>query len=136
MYFEIILTGVYSSCLCLFFLSSNNIKNIFRYSKDNIYLMTGFFALFIFMGIFNAFNARTTRINLFSHIKKNKVFIILFSLISVVQIFLIYNGGSLFRTYGLNIKEFIFVFLLAFTVIPVDIFRKLLFKKKGVKDYI
>ena len=136
MYAEIILTGVYSSLVCIFFLSSKYIYNLFRYSKDNIYLMTGFFALFIFMGIFNAFNARTTRMNILSNIKKNKVFIILFSLISVVQIFLIYNGGSLFRTYGLNLKEFLIVFFMALTVIPVDLFRKLLFKRRGVKDYI
>ena len=136
MYAQIILSGIYSSFLCIFFLSSDIIKKIFRYSNDNIYLMTGFFALFIFMGIFNAFNARTTRINLFSNLKKNKVFIILFSLISVVQIFLIYNGGSLFRTYGLSLKELLLVLIMAFTVIPLDLFRKLLFRRKGVIDYI
>ena len=31
--------------------------------------MTGFFALFIFMGILNAFNARTTRLNILSNIE-------------------------------------------------------------------
>ena len=98
--------------------------------------MTGFFALFIFMGIFNAFNARTTRINLLSNLNKNKVFMVLFSLISMVQIFLIYYGGNIFRTYGLSFKELIFVILFAFTVIPIDILRKLCFKRRGVVDYI
>ena len=109
---------------------------MFRVDSNNIYFMTGFFALFIFMGIFNAFNARTTRLNLFSHLKKNKVFIILFSLISIVQMYLIYYGGSLFRTYGLSIKELLIVFVMALTVIPVDLFRKVLFRRKGVVDYI
>ena len=136
MYAEIILTGVYSSLVCLFYLSSNFIKSMFRVDSNNIYFMTGFFALFIFMGIFNAFNARTTRLNLFSNLKKNKVFIILFSLISIVQMYLIYYGGSLFRTYGLTIKELLVVFILAFSVVPLDLFRKLLFKKRGVIDYI
>ena len=128
MYTEVLFTGLYSSFLSLYFLTSKYIKSLFRYNKDNIYLMTGFFALFIFMGIFNAFNARTTRLNLFSNISKNKVFIILFMCISLVQIYLIYFGGSLFRTYGLNLKEF--------SVIPVDLIRKLCFKRKGVIDYI
>ena len=136
MYAQIILAGIYSSCVCLLFLSSKFIKNYFRNDPHNIYLMTGFFALFIFMGIFNAFNARTTRLNLFSHIKKNKVFIILFSIISIIQLYLIYNGGSLFRTYGLSFKELILVIGLAFSVIPIDLIRKLFFRKKGVFDYI
>ena len=136
MYVEIILTGVYSSVVCLFFLSSNFIKNFFRTDVNNIYYMTGFFALFIFMGIFNAFNARTTRLNLFSNLNKNKVFIILFSIISCVQIYLIYFGGSIFRTYGLTILELLLVLAMSFSVIPLDLFRKLLFKKHGVVDYI
>jgi len=136
MYVEILLTGLYSASVCLFFLSNNFIKNIFRTDNNNIYFMTGFFALFIFMGIFNAFNARTTRLNLLSNLNKNKVFIILFTIISCVQIYLIYFGGSLFRTFGLTFKELILVLVMAFSVIPLDLFRKLLFKKRGVVDYI
>ena len=136
MYAEILITGVYSSFVSLFYLSNSFIKNLFRSDNNNIYFMTGFFALFIFMGIFNAFNARTTRLNLLSNIKKNKVFIIVFLCISIVQIYLIYFGGSLFRTYGLTIKELLVVFILAFSVVPLDLFRKLLFKKRGVIDYI
>ena len=136
MYTEIISTGLYSSIISIYFLSSKYVNNIFRYNKDNIYLMTGFFALFIFMGIFNAFNARTTRINIFSNINKNKVFILLFLCISIVQIYLIYYGGSLFRTYGLNIKELSFVLILSLSIIPLDLLRKVLFKRRGVLDYI
>ena len=136
MYTEVLFTGLYSSFISIYFLSSKYIKNIFRYNKDNIYLMTGFFALFIFMGIFNAFNARTTRLNIFSNISKNKIFIILFLCISIVQVYLIYYGGSLFRTYGLNIKELCFVLFLSLSIIPLDLIRKILFKRRGVIDYI
>ena len=93
------------------------------------YLMTAYFALFIFIGIFNAFNARTERKNLFANLSKNKIFICMFSFIAIVQIYLIYNGGNLFRTYGLEIKELIFVLIVAFSVIPIDIFRKSILKK-------
>lgn len=40
--------------------------------------MTAFFTLFVFMGIFNAFNARTERYDLLYLINKNKMFIMIF----------------------------------------------------------
>ena len=49
--------------------------------ENNIYLMTAFFGLFIFIGIFNCFNARTNRLNLFSHLLENKVFIVIIGII-------------------------------------------------------
>lgn len=127
---EIIMMGLYSSILCIMYLKIPFFKKIIRYDLDDKYFLTSFFALFIFMGIFNAFNARTNRINLFSNLKNNKVFLIVFSLVFVIQIYLIYYGGSLFRTYGLSFKELIFVLLIAFSVIPFDILRKIVYKKK------
>lgn len=128
MFNEIIITGVYSSILCLIFLKSPFIINLFRSSPDNSYLMTAFFGLFIFMSIFNSFNARTTRLNIFSNIIKNKVFVLIIIFICIVQVLMIYYGGTLFRTNGLTINEFVIMLVLAFTVIPVDLIRKLYLK--------
>ena len=52
----------------------------------------------------------------------------------VVQIFLIYYGGELFRTSGLNTMEFIIMITIAITVIPIDLLRKLYLKitKKNI----
>ena len=119
---EILITGVYSSLLCIVFLKSNIISAFYR-GQD--YLMSAFFGLFIFMGIFNSLNARTTRLNLCKGIFKNKVFIIIISLIVIVQIIMIYFGGSLFRTVGLNFQEFALMLILASTVIPIDLIRKI-----------
>ena len=119
---EIVFTGLYSSLLCIVFLKSSFITSLFR-SSD--YLMTGFFGLFIFISIFNCFNARTNRLNLFAHLKENKIFVIIILFIVFVQIVLIYYGGSLFRTIGLNCKEFIYMLLISSTVIPVDWIRKI-----------
>ena len=69
---EILFTGIYSSILCVLFLKLPLFTQLFRASVDQRYLMTAFFGLFIFIGIFNAFNARTSRINLLSNIYKNK----------------------------------------------------------------
>ena len=125
---QIVTMGLYSSVLCILFLKIPVIKNIFQ-TKESY--MTGFFALFIFIGIFNCFNARTTRINLLANIFKNKMFIIIISIIAIVQILLIYYGGSIFRTVDLNLKELIFVIVVSATVIPVDWIRKIIFKKNN-----
>ena len=130
---EIIFTGTYSSILCILFLKLPIITNIFRDGYNNEYLMSAFFGLFIFIGIFNCFNARTHRLNLLSHLYNNKIFIFVIMFVVIVQILLIYYGGSLFRTIGLNLKEFEIMILLAATVIPVDWFRKLYLRYKGNK---
>lgn len=128
---EILFTGLYSAILCLCFLKVPQIRNLFRSSIDDIYLMTAFFGLFIFIDIFNSLNARTSRLNLLANIFDNKVFIGIMSFITIVQIFLIYFGGELFRTSGLTLKEFVIMLLFALTVIPVDFVRKVIYKRKN-----
>ena len=133
MYNQVIVTGVYRALICILFLKLPLFKELIRFSPDNKYLMTAYFAMFIFMGIFNAFNARTERINIFANLKTNKVFIVIFSFIFIVQIYIIYHGGTIFRTFGLTINELLLVFILALTVFPIDIIRKIIYKKKNTK---
>lgn len=133
---EIITTGIYSAILCILFLKLPIIKEIIRFDSNSKYLMTAYFAMFIIMDIFNAFNARTDRLNIFANITKNKVFLIIFSFISIVQIYLIYHGGDIFRTYGLTFNELIFVIILASSVIPVDLLRKYILKKLHIQKGI
>lgn len=128
---EILFTGSYSALLCILFLKSPLIHSIYRDSNNDKYLMTAFFGLFIFMGIFNSFNARTHRLNIFSNLSKNIIFILVITFIVIVQVYLIYKGGEIFRTYGLNFIEFEIMILLSITVIPVDFIRKLYLRKKG-----
>lgn len=124
---EILITGIYSTLLCLFFLKSPVVSSLFR--GNPVYLMSAFFGLFIFIDIFNSFNARTSRINIFSNILDNKMFIIIMLFITFIQVLLIYFGGNLFRTTSLTFKEFIIMLAFALTVIPVDSIRKVIFKK-------
>ena len=126
---EIVFTGLYSALLCLLFLKSKFIGGLFRDSVDKVYLMTAFFGLFIFIDIFNSFNARTSRLDIFANILDNKVFIGIMLFITVVQVLLIYYGGSVFRTAGLTFKEFLIMNFLALTVIPIDWIRKLIYRK-------
>ena len=133
MFKEILFTGLYTSLLGIFFLKSNFIYSFIRYSNDYRYLYTAYFAFFIFSALFNALNARTTRLNILANISKNQPFIFIFAGITIVQIYLIYYGGDLFRTYGLTVKELLFVILLSLSVIPFDWLRKLLISKDSKK---
>lgn len=126
---EIVFSGLYSALLCLLFLKSKFIGGLFRDSVDKVYLMTAFFGLFIFIDIFNSFNARTSRLDIFANILDNKVFIGIMLFITIVQVLLIYYGGSVFRTAGLTFKEFLIMNFLALTVIPIDWIRKLIYRK-------
>ena len=53
--------------------------------------------------------------------------------VSLMQMYLIYYGGEVFRTSGLGLSEFVIMFLLSATVIPVDYIRKLIIKKNNWK---
>lgn len=129
MYESILVIGVYSALLLILFLKLPVFRLFIR--SDSKYYLTAFFSLFIFVSIFNAFNARTTRANIFSGILKNKVFLIIMLFIFLAQIYLIYFGGKLFRTFGLTARELVIVLIIASTVIPLDIVRKLMHKKRG-----
>ncbi len=131
MYSQIVFTGLYSAFLCILFLKLPIFKQLVRVGEESKYFMTAYFAMFIFIGVCNAFNARTHRLNLFAHLKENVVFLIVIVFICTVQCYLIYHGGDLFRTYGLTASEFGLVLLLSFTVMPVDFLRKCYLKKKG-----
>ena len=128
---EIIFTSIYSFLLCIFFLKSPLIHSFFRSGKNDIYFMSAFFGLFIFMMIFNSFNARTSRLNIFANLLSNKVFLGIILFIVAVQVLLIYYGGDLFRTTSLSLKEIEIMLICAFSVIPVEFIRKLYLKSKG-----
>lgn len=129
---QILFNGLYGAILCIWFLKSKFISSIYRIDPSNKYLLTAFFGLFIFIAIFNAFNARTYRLNILSNILKNKVFIAIITFIAIVQIILIYYGGEVFRTTGLTMYEFEIMIILAFSIIPFDIIRKIILKKNKI----
>ena len=127
---EILITGFYTTILCVFFLKVPFVKNLF---SSNEAFLTAFFGLFIFAGLFNSFNAHTSRINILAHVLKNKMFIIIMIFIVIVQVILMYYGGEMFRTVPLTLKEFMIMILFSITVVPVDIIRKIMCKKYGKK---
>ena len=127
---QIFVTGAYTLILSLVFLSSHTIRQLYGGVEPTAKLYTAFYALFIFLGIFNCLLARSSRLWLMSNISKNKPFVFILLLISLIQIFMIYFGGSLFRCVPLLVKELSFVILLSMTVVPFEMIRRLLYKIK------
>ena len=126
-----IFTGsIWIFILSMFFLLTPKIKDLFKLGMKNEYLLTGYFTFFIFISVFNAFNARTEQTNLFDNIFENKRFFNIIFLIVVVQIIMTYLGGAVLNSYGLTLKEWGVVIIMAFTIVPVDIIRKKYIRKK------
>lgn len=127
---QIFVTGAYTLILSLIFLTSPRIRLIYGSLAPTDRFYTAFYALFIFSGIFNCLLARSSRLWLFSNISKNKPFVLIMLLISVIQIFMVYFGGELFRCVPLLPAELSFVITLAMTIIPFEMFRRFMYKLK------
>ena len=122
---QIAFTGGFTLLLSIAFLRLDAFRSIFRSGVADAPLMTGFYALFVFAGIFNCFNSRSERLRIFSNIGKNKPFLLIMALIAVIQVFMIYFGGELFRAVPLTAAELVSVILIAATVVPFDILRRI-----------
>lgn len=95
--------------------------------------MTARFALLCFMAVFNGFNIRTEHINLFNGIGKNKLFSAIAIGIFVMTFALCNFAENLVKVTALDFKHWIVVVILAFMVIPIDLIRKIIEKKRENK---
>ena len=125
---QIVLLGAFTVGLCLLFLKLPAITVHFREAPDHIYLLTAFFALFIFAGVFNCFNARTDRLFLFAGLSGNVTFLLIMAIISVIQVLFVYLGGAVLRTAPLTLGELGITVLFALSVFPAEWLRKLLYR--------
>ena len=125
-------SGIYTTVMSLFFLSSSMIHSLFRTSDEklSIYLMTGFFSFFVLNAMANGFNSRTESINIFDNISKNPGFLRVMGLIVGIQIIMTFIGGEILRVEPLRLQEWGVVTLLSLLIIPVNTIRKSMFLKK------
>lgn len=91
---------------------------------EHAILHTAYFAFFILIAVFNAFNARTEKFNLFDNLGKNKGFLIVFGIITAVQVVMTYVGGTILSGWGLNLTEWLLVLGMGISIIPIDLIRK------------
>ncbi len=120
--------------LCSFFIlvsqmwTANPVWNFVRSTDKNgdtfKYLMTAYFAFFIFISVFNSLNVRTEKLNVFEHITENPNYFRIMGLIVVIQVVMTYIGGEIFNCHGLNAMEWLFVIVLSVSIVPVDLIRK------------
>ena len=129
----ILTVGLYITACSVFFLTYEPVKALFvrNGQPDEQVFLSAFFNLFIFLIIFNGFNARTEKINLLDNLGKNKTFVQIIGMIIVLQVIFTYIGGTILRTTPLLLSEWLLVLGMAFTVIVVDIIRKLIMRATG-----
>lgn len=119
---QILLTGGYAVVMAMYFLLSERIRHWF--GGGELYHLTLFFALFIFMGIGIALCTRTPRLNPLANIRKNAAFLVIMPMVALIQLVIIYFGGEVFRCVPLSAGDLGICALFALTVIPADTIRK------------
>lgn len=128
---QILISGGFSALISMLCLKAPFFVSHFRESEGDIVLLSAFFALFIFLGVMQCINSRTDRLNIFNGITQNPAFVTIMTLILVIQISFIYFGGALLRTVPLLPGELLFAFLLAFSAVPFELIRKIIWRFSG-----
>ncbi len=100
-------------------------------ADPGLYEKTFMFAFFIYSIIFNSFNTRSDRFNLFEHIGENKNFILVMGSIFILQTVIIQIGGPVFNTTTLSVRALLVSMALGFLIIPVDLIRKMFVSNAG-----
>ncbi|MDD6759892.1 MAG: cation-translocating P-type ATPase, partial [Turicibacter sp.] len=118
---QILVAGTYVTILSLIFLTLPFFKQFF--GSEDIH-STAYFSLFVLLAVFNAFNIRSEGANLFVHMNQNPGFIKVLGVIVIVQIILTFVCGNMFSCTPMGLAHWVFILLLAVSIIPVDLIRK------------
>ena len=129
MFVEIIISAVYITFICLGILFAPFIRNRFG-NVDVTYLKSALFATFMMAITFNGFNARTSHINPFEGLGRNKNFLLVMLAIFAMQFVFVTFGGEALSVEPLAPQAWLTCIILAFLVIPIDVIRKIIMNKK------
>lgn len=132
---QILFAGAWVAVLSFAFLKAPFFINMFANTEEH---MTAYFSMFVLCAVFNGFNVRSNTINIFEHIKENMSFLKVMGVIVIVQAALTLVGGELFSCNPITVKNWLVIIAMAFTIIPVDMIRKVIFnsldKEKDLKN--
>ena len=128
MFTQIIISALYITFICLSILFLPPIRNLFG-NVDTTYLKSALFATFMMAITFNGFNARTSHMNPFEGLGRNKSFLIVMFAIFAMQFIFVTFGGNVLSVESLSPMSWLICVILAFLVIPIDMIRKALTKK-------
>ena len=96
---------------------------------DITYLKSAVFAVFMMAITFNGFNARTSHINPFEGLGRNKTFIWVMLSVFALQFVFITFGGEVLSVESLSVTGWLTCIALAFLIIPIDMIRKAIMRK-------
>ena len=125
---EVIISALYITFICLGILFVPFIRNLFG-DVDQTYLKSALFATFMMAITFNGFNARTSHINPFEGLSRNKNFLRVMLSIFALQFVFVTFGGSVLSVEALSPSGWLTCVILAFLVIPIDMVRKMVMRK-------
>ena len=133
---QILTMGIWLTVVSFIYLKVPFFVNLFANEEQHL---TGYFVLFIVAALFNGFNARDDGLAILAGLNENKDFIKVFLIIIIVQALLVNAAivplapfqwiGEMFSCVPFGIKGWIAVVLLACTMIPADMVRKLCVNK-------
>ncbi len=129
---QILVMGLWLTVVSFVYLKAPFFRNLFETDEQHL---TGYFVLFIVSALFNGFNVRDDGFGIFRGLNENTGFLKVFFTIILVQALIVNAAlvpltaftwiGNMFSCVPFGIAGWIAVILLAVTMIPVDLIRKL-----------
>lgn len=131
MFIQIFTMGIWLTIISFVFLKAPFFNRFFEMETQKY---TAYFVLFIVAALFNGFNVRDEQFGIFKGLRENPGFLKVWIAIAVVQAMIVNAAlvplpvfawiGNMFSCVPFDIIGWGVVILLAFTMIPVDLFRK------------
>ncbi len=126
--------GAWLIALSFIYLKVPFFRNLFETDAQHL---TGYFVLFIVAALFNGFNVRDDGFGIFKGLNENKGFLRVFVIIVAIQALIVNAAlvpafkwiGEMFSCEPFSIAGWGIATLLGFTMIPVDLIRKMFVKK-------
>lgn len=135
---QIVIMGAWLTLISFLYLKLPFFGGLFETEEQHL---TGYFVLFIVSALFNGFNVRDDGFGIFKGLNENTGFLKVFFLIILVQALIVNAAlvpfaaftwiGNMFSCVPFGIQGWIAVVLLAVTMIPVDMVRKLFSGKEN-----
>jgi len=132
---QIIWMGVWLILLSFFFLTDARVAAVFGETKEHY---TAYFLLFVLASLMNGFNVRSTGFGIFRGLGENIGFVKVWAMIVLIMAAIINAPyiphdigawiGGMFSCTPIHAGGWALVFLLAATMIPVDLLRKAVWK--------
>ncbi|MDE7293383.1 MAG: calcium-translocating P-type ATPase, PMCA-type [Oscillospiraceae bacterium] len=126
---QILISALYITALCLGILFIEPLQEMLgtEYmvgAELDTYLKSAVFATFMMAITFNGFNARTSHMNPFEGLGRNRNFLIVMGSILILQFVFVTFGGDVLSVTALSGSSWVFCLIAAFLVIPIDMVRK------------